>query len=130
MYKRQRYHNCDNGRVKIWVAPAAMWSNTRETLKMLWKVTNEYKSGFTVHISETEFDREAAKGIHGKWDIDAMIDMGICGPNVLMVHCVHPVSYTHLAWSASVIMMMLPVLLFIMGQETLEQGIAASGIKE
>ena len=34
------------------------------------------------------------------------------------------------AWSASVIMMMLPVLLFIMGQETLEQGIAASGIKE
>ena len=56
---------------------------------MLWKVTNEYKSGITIHISETEFDREAAKGIHGLWDIDAMIDMGICGPNVLMVHCVH-----------------------------------------
>ena len=34
------------------------------------------------------------------------------------------------AWSASVIMMVLPVLLFLMGQETLEQGIAASGIKE
>ena len=62
-----------------------MWSNTRETLQMLWKVTNEYKSGITIHISETEFDREAAKGIHGLWDIDAMIDMGICGPNVLMV---------------------------------------------
>jgi len=29
-------------------------------LEMLWRVTNEYKSGFTVHISETEFDREAA----------------------------------------------------------------------
>ena len=34
------------------------------------------------------------------------------------------------AWSASVIMMVLPVLLFLVGQETLEQGIAASGIKE
>ena len=34
------------------------------------------------------------------------------------------------AWAASVIMMVLPVLLFIMGQDTLEQGIAASGIKE
>ena len=85
----ERYHNCDNGRIKVWVAPAAMWSNTRETLEMLWKITNEYKSGFTVHISETEFDREAAKELHGKWDIDAMLDMGICGPNVLMVHCVH-----------------------------------------
>ena len=85
----EKYHNSENGRIKVWVAPAAMWSNTRENLQNLWKITNEYKSGFTVHISETEFDREAARQLHGKWDIDAMIDMGICGPNVLMVHCVH-----------------------------------------
>lgn len=85
----EKFHNSENGRIKIWVAPAAIWSNTRENLQTLWKITNEYKSGFTVHISETEFDREAAKDLHGKWDIDAMIDMGICGPNVLMVHCVH-----------------------------------------
>ncbi len=88
-YCFEKYHNCDNGRIKVWVAPAAMWSNTRENLQNLWKITNEYKSGFTVHISETEFDRDAAEDLHGKPDIDAMIDMGICGPNVLMVHCVH-----------------------------------------
>ncbi|MCB7317872.1 amidohydrolase family protein [Lacrimispora sp. 210928-DFI.3.58] len=85
----ERYHNCDHGRIKVWAAPAAIWSNTRENLRMLYRITQEYGSGFTVHISETEFDREAAKSLHGKWDIDAMIDMGICGPNVLMVHCVH-----------------------------------------
>ncbi len=34
------------------------------------------------------------------------------------------------AWAASVIMMILPVIFFLMGQESLEQGIAASGIKE
>lgn len=34
------------------------------------------------------------------------------------------------AWAASIVMMVLPVTLFIMGQENLEQGIAASGIKE
>ena len=34
------------------------------------------------------------------------------------------------AWAASIIMMMLPVILFVMGAESLEQGIAASGIKE
>lgn len=34
------------------------------------------------------------------------------------------------AWVASIIMMMLPVILFVMGTESLEQGIAASGIKE
>ena len=34
------------------------------------------------------------------------------------------------AWAASIVMMMLPVTLFILGQGNLEQGIAASGIKE
>ncbi|MEG0228509.1 MAG: amidohydrolase family protein, partial [Lachnospiraceae bacterium] len=83
----ETYHNTENGRIKIWVAPAAMWSNTRDMLEMLWKVTNEYQSGFTVHISETPFDREAAKVLHGKFDAEMLEELGIVGPNVLMVHC-------------------------------------------
>lgn len=81
------YHNSADGRIKIWVAPAAMWSNSREMLEMLWKVTNEYHSGFTVHISETPFDREAARELHGKVDAELLEELGIVGPNVLMVHC-------------------------------------------
>lgn len=85
----EKYHNTENGRIKIWVAPAAMWSNTKEMLQMLWKVTNEYKSHFTVHISETPFDRDATEELHGKVDIELLEDLGIVGPNVLMVHCVY-----------------------------------------
>lgn len=83
----ETYHNSEDGRIKIWVAPAAMWSNSREMLEMLWKVTNEYNSGFTVHISETVFDREATKALHGMYDAPLLEEMGIVGPNVLMVHC-------------------------------------------
>ena len=82
-----RYHNSEGGRIKVWTAPAAIWSNSKEMLQMLWRVTNEYKSGFTVHISETPFDREAAQTLHGKPDIEVLEDLGILGPNVLMVHC-------------------------------------------
>ena len=85
----ETYHNTENGKIKIWVAPAAMWSNTRDMLEMLWAVTNEYKSGFTVHISETPFDREATAALHGKVDAELLEDIGIVGPNVLMVHCCH-----------------------------------------
>lgn len=85
----EKYHNAENGRIKIWVAPAAMWSNTKEMLQMLWKVTNEYDSHFTVHISETPFDREAARELHGKVDIEMLEELGIVGPNVVMVHCVY-----------------------------------------
>lgn len=83
------YHNCDDGRIRIWVAPAAMWSNSRECLDMLWRVTKEYHSGLTVHISETQWDRDAAKELYGKPDAELLEKMGIVGPNVLMVHCCH-----------------------------------------
>lgn len=88
-YLFEKYHNSENGRIKVWVAPAAMWSNTKEMLTMLWKVTKEYDSHFTVHISETPFDREATRELHGKVDIELLEDLGIVGPNVVMVHCVY-----------------------------------------
>lgn len=85
----ETYHNSENGRIKIWAAPAAVWSNSEEMLKMLWQVASEYHSGLTVHASETEFDREATKDLHGLADIEALEKLGIVGPNVLLVHCVH-----------------------------------------
>lgn len=83
------YHNTQNGRVKVWVAPAALWSNSAENLKMLWEVTNHYKSGFTVHVSETPFDRASTEKLHGCAGTDCLEKLGILGPNVLMVHCVY-----------------------------------------
>lgn len=85
----EEHHNTENGRIKIAVAPAAMWSNTKEMLEMLWKVAKEYDAIFTVHISETPFDRDATEELHGKVDIELLEELGIVGPNVLMVHCVY-----------------------------------------
>ena len=83
------YHNTENGRIKIWVAPAALWSNSERNLKMLWEVANHYQSGFTVHVSETPFDRASTEQLHGCAGTDCLEKLGILGPNVLMVHCVY-----------------------------------------
>ncbi|MCD8249828.1 MAG: amidohydrolase [Lachnospiraceae bacterium] len=83
------YHNTENGRIKVWVAPAALWSNSEKMLRMLWEITNSYKSGFTVHVSETPFDRMATKALHGCEGTDCLEKLGILGDNVLMVHCVY-----------------------------------------
>ncbi|MDD6435163.1 MAG: amidohydrolase [Clostridiales bacterium] len=83
------YHNTENDRIKVWVAPAALWSNSEDMLKMLWDVTNSYKSGFTCHVSETPFDRESTMKLHGAAGTDLLEKYGILGPNVLMVHCVY-----------------------------------------
>lgn len=83
-----KYHNAHDGRIKIWTAPAALWSNSEALLKMLWRVTQAYRSGLTVHVSETPFDRDATARIHGCAGTDCLAKLGILGPNVLMVHCV------------------------------------------
>ena len=83
------YHNTADGRIKVWVAPAALWSNSERCMKMLWEVTNHYKSGFTVHVSETPFDRQSTEILHGCAGTDLLEKYGIVGPNVLMVHCVY-----------------------------------------
>ncbi|RKX78007.1 MAG: amidohydrolase [Spirochaetes bacterium] len=82
------WHKTENERIKVWTAPAAIWSNSEDSLKLAWRITNEYNSGFSIHISETPFDREAGKELHGVYDFDVLEKFGIIGPNVLMVHCV------------------------------------------
>ena len=83
------YHNSENGRIKIWVAPAVPWLCTKRLMKTLWNMVNEYDSGFTVHISETPFDRDATKQMYGLVDVELLQELGVTGPNVLMVHCVY-----------------------------------------
>lgn len=84
-----KYHNSADGRIKVWTAPAALWSNTEENLKMLYDIANSYKAGITIHVSETPFDRDATMELHGAAGVDCLEKMGITGPNVLMVHCVY-----------------------------------------
>ena len=83
------YHGVDNDRIKVWLAPAAVWSSSKELLQAAKRLADEYKTGITVHISETPFDREASRKLHGYWDIDVLEKLGLMGPNMLMVHCVH-----------------------------------------
>lgn len=83
------YHNTENGRIQVWAAPAALWSNDEKNLRMLWDVVNSYGSGLTVHVSETPFDRASTAKLHGAAGVECLEKLGITGPNVLMVHCVH-----------------------------------------
>ena len=83
-----KYHNTENGRIQIGTAPSSVWAATDEMLKMVYEVTNKYDALFAVHLSETEFNNIASKEIHGMGDFETLVNLGITGENVLMVHCV------------------------------------------
>lgn len=83
------YHNSENGKIKIWTAPAALWSNTEDMLQMLYEIASSYKAGMTVHVSETPFDRMATEALHGCAGVDCLEKIHAAADNVLMVHCVY-----------------------------------------
>lgn len=83
------YHDPQGGMMRIWLAPAVVWSSTAKNLQMLKRVKESYRTGLTIHISETPFDREATIKLHGKSDAEMLEQSGLVGPDVLMVHCVY-----------------------------------------
>lgn len=82
------YDDSADGRIRVWAAPAALWSNTEGMLRELYDVVNAHGDGITIHVSETPFDREATIAEHGLAGVPCLQKLGINGPNVLMVHCV------------------------------------------
>lgn len=82
------YDGSADGRIRVWAAPAALWSNTEGMLRDLYDVVNAHGDGITIHVSETPFDREATVAGHGLAGVPCLEKLGVCGPNVLMVHCV------------------------------------------
>ncbi|HHY39448.1 MAG TPA: amidohydrolase [Clostridia bacterium] len=84
-----KYHGSNGGRIMVWLAPGSVWGNTAETFRLTRRLADELKTGITVHISETPDDRNSAQRMYGASDIMALEAMGVLGPDVLMVHCVH-----------------------------------------
>ena len=82
------YDGSADGRLRVWAAPAALWSNSERMLKGLYEAVCDHGDGITIHVSETPFDREATVAEHGCAGTECLDKLGINGPNVLMVHCV------------------------------------------
>lgn len=82
------YDGAAAGRLHVWAAPAALWSNSERMLRGLYEVVCDHGDGITIHVSETPFDREATVAEHGFAGTECLEHLGIDGPNVLMVHCV------------------------------------------
>jgi len=86
----ERYHGRENDRIRVWLAPGAVWGCSERMLRDIRRLATECRTGITVHISETPWDRRAAAAVHGGLS-DALVlqTYGVLGPDVLLVHCVH-----------------------------------------
>ena len=84
----ENYHRPE-GRMRIWLAPAALWSNSRQLLSAVRELAAAYQTGVSIHVSETRFDRASTERLHGLGEMDLLESVGLLGPNLLMVHTVY-----------------------------------------
>lgn len=87
-YLIEKYHGSYDGKLQLCLAPSQVWCNSPESLKMTKRLADEYKLGVTIHISETQFDRDSSAAYHGLSEMDTLKKYGLLGPKLLMVHCV------------------------------------------
>ncbi len=85
----KEYHNSENGRIQVWMAPAAPWSASPEAFEMMKRLYDELGISLTVHVAETPFDRNATEAQHGLNDTEVLVKYGLMGPKTLLVHCVY-----------------------------------------
>jgi 5-methylthioadenosine/S-adenosylhomocysteine deaminase len=83
------YPSDTSRKLQVWLAPAAVWLCTRDMLLRVKELQDQTGCGLTIHVSETLFDREATRVLHGGSDVEVMCQLGLMRPSTLLVHVVY-----------------------------------------
>ena len=86
-----QYHHKDNDMVRIWLAPYAVFSTSKEAFIQSKEMAANYDTWLTVHAA-TPSSIESSIRLYGVEDAVFENDIGFLGPNVLAVHCCGPLS--------------------------------------
>jgi len=86
----QTYHGQANGRLRVWIAPCAIWGLTSEGIVGSRRLAERYAGvGLTMHVSETPWEIENSLQRFGLRDLPYLDSLGVLGPDFLAVHCVY-----------------------------------------
>ena len=75
-----------NDRVRAWAMPFSAGFATQELLVGAKEVADRYRTGMTLHHTNTAESIEAALGRYGKRPTEVLEEIGVLGPNVLLAH--------------------------------------------
>ena len=84
----ERYHNTENGRIKIDMCLHAEYTNTLEMIKQFGEYTSKMDVINHIHVSETEAEHENCKKKYGKTPTEIFESAGVLERPCLFAHCV------------------------------------------
>ncbi len=88
---RDLYNNWHgkDGRIKVMVAPHAIYTTNSNFLLKCMDLANELNIGLNIHLSETKIEVEDSFKAYGKSPVKYLEDLGFFDIHTVAAHCVH-----------------------------------------
>jgi len=83
-----KWNGAGNGRVQVWFGPRTPGGVTPELYREISVLARQRGMGITVHLAEVQADRVYLQEHFGRTPAQYAEDVGLVGPNVLLVHAV------------------------------------------
>jgi len=83
-----RWHGAGDGRLQVWFGPRTPGGVTPELYREITALARQRGMGVTVHLAEVKADREFLRSTFGRTPAEFAEDVGLVGPNALLVHTV------------------------------------------
>lgn len=87
-YLKDKYQE-DDDMVKVWLAPAAIWTFSEKGLEETRIFATKTKTPIMMHMFETEYDNVVCQEKFNKKAINYYVEKNFLGPDLLAVHSVH-----------------------------------------
>lgn len=87
-YLKNKYQK-DDDMIKIWLAPAAIWTFSEKGLEETRDFATKTKTPIMMHMFETEYDNVVCQEKFNKKAMDYYVEKNFLGPDLLAVHSVH-----------------------------------------
>ena len=88
VYLTEKYHNTQNGRIKIDMSLHAEYTNRLSIIEQFGEYTKGRGQINHIHLSETKSEHEACKEKHGKTPARLFADAGVLDSPSVLAHCV------------------------------------------
>ena len=84
----EKWNGAGDGRLAVWFGPRTPGGVTPELYREISGLARERNMGITMHLAEVQADRAYLRERYGKSPAEFVEDVGLVGPNVLLVHTV------------------------------------------
>lgn len=84
----EKYHNTENGRIKVDMCLHAEYTNTYSMIKQFGEYTKGKGLVNHIHVSETKSEHEDCKKKYGKTPTELFYDAGVLDSPTIFAHCV------------------------------------------